>query len=141
MLSIYQRASMYFYPCRSFSFLLSRRHVFFHLPRSYHWVSKSFASIPNTYVFNPLNHLAGVAPPFDPLDPLMDPAPPQGCNVTRAAYLVRHAAIYANDFDYESYIEPFVQSCRTLQSIGRKFLSSPSSRHGRILSQTRNKRC
>jgi len=28
--------------------------------------------------------------------------------VTRAAYLVRHAAIYANDFDYEEYIEPFV---------------------------------
>lgn len=28
--------------------------------------------------------------------------------MTRAAYLVRHAAIYANDFDYESYIEPFV---------------------------------
>jgi acid phosphatase len=34
---------------------------------------------------------------------------PQGCNVTRAAYLVRHAAIYANDFDYESYLEPFIQ--------------------------------
>ncbi|KAJ9628583.1 hypothetical protein H2203_002484 [Taxawa tesnikishii (nom. ined.)] len=38
-----------------------------------------------------------------------DPAPPQGCNVTRAAYLIRHAAIYANDFDYEEYIEPFVK--------------------------------
>jgi len=62
-----------------------------------------------SYHFNPLEHLAGVAPPFDPLDPPLDPSPPQGCNVTRAAYLIRHAAIYANDFDYETYIEPFVQ--------------------------------
>lgn len=64
---------------------------------------------PNSYSFNPLQHLAGTAPPFDPLDPPLDPSPPQGCNVTRAAYLVRHAAIFANDFDYESFIEPFVQ--------------------------------
>lgn len=63
---------------------------------------------PNAYHFNPLEHLAGVTPPFDPLDSPLDPSPPQGCNVTRAAYLIRHAAIYANDFDYESYIEPFV---------------------------------
>lgn len=62
---------------------------------------------PNSYSFDPLQHLAGVAPPFDPLDPPLDPSPPQGCNVTRAAYLVRHAAIFANDFDYETYIEPF----------------------------------
>ncbi|KAF4627143.1 hypothetical protein G7Y89_g11012 [Cudoniella acicularis] len=59
--------------------------------------------------YNRVKHLAGVTPPFDPLDPLLDPAPPQGCNVARAAYLIRHAAIFANDFDYESYIEPFVQ--------------------------------
>jgi hypothetical protein len=64
---------------------------------------------PISYHFNPLQHLAGVSPPFDPLDPPLDPSPPQGCNVTRAAYLIRHAAIYANDFDYETYIEPFVQ--------------------------------
>ena len=58
--------------------------------------------------FNPLQHLAGIAPYFEPADPPLDPRPPQGCNVSRAAYLVRHAAIYANDFDYEQYIEPFV---------------------------------
>jgi acid phosphatase len=62
-----------------------------------------------TYHFDPLQHLAGITPYFTPLDPPTDPAPPQGCNVTRAAYLVRHAAIYANDFDYESYVDPFVQ--------------------------------
>lgn len=64
---------------------------------------------PAGYSFDPLQHLAGVAPPFDPLDPALDPAPPQGCNVTRAAYLVRHAAIFANDFDYETFIQPFTQ--------------------------------
>ena len=57
------------------------------------------------YSFDPLQHLAGIAPYFE--DPVLDPKTPQGCNVTRAAYLVRHAAIYANDFDYEEYIEPF----------------------------------
>ncbi|KAK5111399.1 hypothetical protein LTR85_012173 [Meristemomyces frigidus] len=67
------------------------------------------------YTFNPLHHLAGVAPYFEPETPSFDPAPPQGCNVTRAAYLVRHAAIYANDFDYEEYIEPFVQKLKTSQ--------------------------
>lgn len=64
---------------------------------------------PDDYEFDPLEHLAGIAPYFSPQDPPLSPAPPQGCNVTRAAYLVRHAAIYANDFDYESYIEPFTE--------------------------------
>jgi acid phosphatase len=59
------------------------------------------------YSFEPLEHLAGIAPYFEPASPPLDPKPPQGCNVTRASYLVRHAAIYANDFDYEEYIEPF----------------------------------
>ena len=26
----------------------------------------------------------------------------------KAAYLIRHAAIYVNDYDYEEYIEPFI---------------------------------
>lgn len=60
------------------------------------------------YTFNPLEHLAGIAPYFRPQDPPLGPNPPQGCNVTRAAYLVRHAAIYVNDFDCEAYIEPLV---------------------------------
>jgi hypothetical protein len=48
------------------------------------------------YAFDPLQHLAGIAPYFE--DPLLDPKAPQGCNVTRASMLVRHAAIYAYDF-------------------------------------------
>ncbi|KAJ5348688.1 hypothetical protein MYU51_015095 [Penicillium brevicompactum] len=59
------------------------------------------------YRFNPLEHSAGIAPYFNPHNPPIQPSPPQGCNVTRASYLVRHAAIYANDFDYETYLEPF----------------------------------
>ncbi|KZZ91695.1 Histidine acid phosphatase, eukaryotic [Moelleriella libera RCEF 2490] len=62
----------------------------------------------SSYAFNPLQHLAGIAPYFEPADPPRDPKPPQGCTVTRAAYLVRHAAINANDFDYETYLEPFI---------------------------------
>lgn len=66
----------------------------------------------SSYSFNPLEHLAGIAPYFEPNDPLKDPSPPQGCEVTRAAYLVRHAAINANDFDYESYLGPFASKLK-----------------------------
>ncbi|KAI1338271.1 histidine acid phosphatase [Xylariaceae sp. FL0016] len=62
----------------------------------------------SSYEFNPLEHLGGVAPYFEPQDPPASPAAPQGCTAVRAAYLSRHAAIYANDFDYEEYIEPFI---------------------------------
>lgn len=34
---------------------------------------------------------------------------PLGCEVTAASYLVRHSAIYANDNDYETFMEPFLQ--------------------------------
>ncbi|RYO74335.1 hypothetical protein DL764_010860 [Monosporascus ibericus] len=33
----------------------------------------------------------------------------KGCTPIRAACLSRHAAIYANDYDFEEYIEPFVE--------------------------------
>ncbi|KAF2274587.1 acid phosphatase-like protein [Westerdykella ornata] len=64
------------------------------------------------YTFNPLQHLAGISPYFEHEEPYLDPNPPQGCNVTRAAYLIRHSAIYANDFDYEEYIEPFTDKLK-----------------------------
>jgi acid phosphatase len=77
----------------------------------------------STYEFNPLEHLAGVTPYFEPEDPPRNPAPPQGCEVTRAAYLVRHAAINANDFDYETYLEPFIQK---LANTTQKWNAIPS---------------
>lgn len=36
-------------------------------------------------------------------------AAPRYCEVTAASYLIRHGAIYANDDDYETYIEPFIK--------------------------------
>ncbi|KAM7207926.1 putative histidine acid protein [Naviculisporaceae sp. PSN 640] len=77
----------------------------------------SAARLYSTYSFNPLEHLGGIAPYFEPQDPPTSPAPPQGCTVTRAAYLSRHAAIYSNDFDYEEYIEPFVDKWENHTSI------------------------
>lgn len=79
--------------------------------------------------FNPLEHSAGISPYFTPHDPPLQSAPPQGCNATRAAYLVRHAAIYANDFDYETYLEPFIQKLQNTSQVwsdtkSLKFLSS-----------------
>lgn len=62
--------------------------------------------------FNPLEHLAGNAPAFHPEQPPLQTAPPRGCTVNRAAYIVRHAAIYGNDFDYETYIQPFVEKLK-----------------------------
>ncbi|KAJ5293836.1 hypothetical protein N7508_008657 [Penicillium antarcticum] len=73
--------------------------------------------------FNPLEHSAGIAPYYTPNDPPLESSPPQGCNVTRASYLVRHAAIYANDFDYETYLEPFVKK---LQNTTQNWSSTKS---------------
>lgn len=69
----------------------------------------SGSALYSTYHFNPLHHLTGISPYFEAQDPPASPDAPQGCTVERAAYLIRHAAIYANDFDYEEYIEGFVK--------------------------------
>jgi acid phosphatase len=80
---------------------------------------------PNSYHFDPLHRLAGVAPPFDP-------ALPQGCNIARAAYLDGHAAIHANDFDYEQDVVPFVQKISNTMVNWSKISVLSFSRHGRI---------
>jgi len=61
----------------------------------------------HNFQFNVLDHLAGIAPYFDSPGVQINPSPPDGCTVTKAAYLVRHSNIFANDFDFETYIEPF----------------------------------
>ncbi|KAL1726395.1 histidine phosphatase superfamily [Schizophyllum commune] len=87
------------------------------LPATVVAASQNILYSPNSYSFNPLKHLSGIAPYFSAQDPGLTPKPPQGCNVTGAAYLVRHAAIYANDFDYESYIEPFVDKLENTSDV------------------------
>jgi acid phosphatase len=83
------------------------------------------APVLSAYQFNPLEHSAGISPYFVPHDPPLQSSPPQGCNVTRAAYLVRHAAIYANDFDYDAYLEPFVKK---LQNTSQNWSTTKSLR-------------
>ncbi|CAD6442756.1 591a93b9-4664-4f3d-aca6-c15d9907c54d [Sclerotinia trifoliorum] len=61
------------------------------------------------YKFDPLLHLPGISPYFDAVGVGLNHRAPRLCEVTAASYLVRHAAIYANDDDYETYIEPFLK--------------------------------
>jgi hypothetical protein len=65
------------------------------------------------YKFDPLLHLPGISPYFDAIGFGLDHAVPRDCVVTAASYLVRHAAIYANDHDYEEFIEPFLRKLET----------------------------
>nr|KAK5446054.1 hypothetical protein LTR18_003973 [Exophiala xenobiotica] len=60
------------------------------------------------YKFDELLHLPGISPYFDALGFGLEHFPPPGCTVTAASYLIRHAAIYANDDEYEKYIKPFL---------------------------------
>ncbi|KAK7419924.1 hypothetical protein QQZ08_010627 [Neonectria magnoliae] len=60
------------------------------------------------YLFDPLLHLPGISPYFDAVGFGLAHAAPEGCTVTAASYLIRHAAIYANDAEYEDYIQPFL---------------------------------
>lgn len=61
------------------------------------------------YEFDPLLHLPGISPYFDAIGFGLSHEAPRNCEVTAASYLIRHAAIYANDHDYETYIEPFLK--------------------------------
>lgn len=80
-------------------------------------VSLATATVDSRHPFNPLRHLSGVAPYFEPHDPPLSPDMPEGCRPVKAAYLVRHAAIYANDFDYSEYIAPFIAKWKNHTSI------------------------
>ncbi|KFA51291.1 hypothetical protein S40293_04423 [Stachybotrys chartarum IBT 40293] len=61
------------------------------------------------YLFDPLLHLPGISPYFDAVGFGLGHSAPSGCNVTIASYIIRHAAIYANDAEYEEYIQPFLK--------------------------------
>lgn len=71
------------------------------------------------YKFNPLLHLPGISPYFDAIGAGLSHEAPRNCEVTAASYLVRHAAIYANDNDYEKYMEPFIKKLNSTEK-GKK---------------------
>lgn len=71
------------------------------------------------YKFNPLLHLPGISPYFDAIGAGLSHEAPRDCEVTAASYLVRHGAIYANDNDYEKYMEPFIKKLNSTDN-GKK---------------------
>ncbi|KZV93276.1 phosphoglycerate mutase-like protein [Exidia glandulosa HHB12029] len=58
--------------------------------------------------FNVLHHLAGDSPYFNSPGVGLTVDVPDGCSVTRATYLFRHTDIFANDFEYENQLAPFL---------------------------------
>lgn len=62
----------------------------------------------NADSFDPLHHLAGDSPYFNSPGVGLTVDVPDGCTRTRATYLFRHTDIYANDFEYENEIAPFL---------------------------------
>lgn len=72
------------------------------------------------YKFDPLLHLPGISPYFDAIGAGLNHRAPRGCEVTAASYLVRHAAIYANDDDYEKYMEPLLRKIDGTYAIASK---------------------
>ncbi|KAH8663390.1 histidine acid phosphatase-like protein [Tricladium varicosporioides] len=72
------------------------------------------------YKFDALLHLPGISPYFDAIGSGLDHAAPRYCEVTAASYLIRHAAIYANDDDYEKYIEPFLKKLNTTHKSSKR---------------------
>lgn len=60
------------------------------------------------YQFDPLLHLPGISPYFDTVGFGLEHKAPDGCEVTAASYIIRHASIYGNDDEYQTYIRPFL---------------------------------
>jgi acid phosphatase len=53
--------------------------------------------------------LSGDSPYFNSPGVGLTAAVPTGCSVTRATYLIRHSDIFANDFEFENTLSPFLQ--------------------------------
>jgi acid phosphatase len=57
--------------------------------------------------WDPMEHSSGISPYHDA--PGANIQAPKGCKVTAAAFLIRHSSIYANDDEWEDYMEPFAK--------------------------------
>jgi hypothetical protein len=80
------------------------------------------------YKFDPLLRLPGISPYFDAIGAGLNHKAPRQCRITAASYLVRHAAIYAQDNDYETYIQPIlkkIDSTYTLSGERREGWTGP----------------
>ncbi len=63
----------------------------------------------SSYEFHIHHHLSGISPYFQSNKDQLNPTLPRQCQVTKAAYLVRHGSIYVDDYDYYSIIKPFLK--------------------------------
>ena len=66
----------------------------------------SFRSLTLTvFIIDDTLDMSGISPYHDA--PHADPKPPATCKVVAAASLIRHTSIYANDDEFEDYMQPF----------------------------------
>lgn len=56
--------------------------------------------------WDPLEHSSGISPYHDA--PGANIKAPAGCEVTAAAFFIRHSSIYANDDEWDDYMKPLV---------------------------------
>ena len=61
-----------------------------------------------SYRFHIQRHLSAISPYFTSNNDGFSPNLPRGCTVKKAVYIVRHGSIYANDYDYNETIVPFL---------------------------------
>jgi acid phosphatase len=87
-----------------------------------------------SYKFNVLEHLTGISPYFQSNENELSPDPSQGCQIGKAAYLIRHGSVYVDDYDYYHIIQPFLNRLKNLsnsvnfsKSIDLSFLSNWNS--------------
>ncbi|GAA6055289.1 hypothetical protein JCM3770_004821 [Rhodotorula araucariae] len=66
--------------------------------------------------------MSGIAPYHDA--PRANIQPPPQCKVAAAAFLVRHSSIYANDDEFEDFMQPFIARVESAQRRGVRVPSS-----------------
>lgn len=59
-------------------------------------------------LYSCVTDLSGNSPYFNSPGVGLTPSVPSGCNVSAAALFIRHTDIYANDFEYENSLAPFI---------------------------------
>ncbi|GAA5898393.1 uncharacterized protein JCM6883_001009 [Sporobolomyces salmoneus] len=62
--------------------------------------------------------MSGISPYHDA--PNADSRPPPSCKVAAAATLLRHSSIYANDDEFEDYMQPFIERVEKFQKEKKK---------------------